>query len=112
MVKSLNDSKVATSIKVAGQALTADVTAATISSAMDLDNKFVHLAGDETVVGKKTFSDAFTVGTRKSGSAVGTNSFAYGTINIASGEGSFAGGQDCVATAYCAHAEGYCTSAT
>ena len=38
VVKSLNDSKVATSIKVAGQALTADVTAATISSAIGLSS--------------------------------------------------------------------------
>ena len=37
-VKSLNDAKVETSVKVAGQALTADVTAATISSAIGLSN--------------------------------------------------------------------------
>lgn len=37
VVKALNDAKVETGVKVAGQALTADVTAATISSAIGLD---------------------------------------------------------------------------
>lgn len=108
---------VPTSRTVAGQQLTASVTAATISSAIGLsnyalDSNALHKTGDETATGKKTFSDAFTVGTRKSGSTVGTKSFAYGENNAASGEGSFAGGQNGVATAYGAHAEGYSVSAT
>ena len=66
----------------------------------------VHVTGDETAAGKKTFSDAFTVGTRKSGT-YGTKSFTYGLNNLASGEGSFAGGQNCIASEAYAVAEGY-----
>lgn len=79
------------------------MTAANISSAIGLgnyalDNNVLHNTSVETASGKKTFSDAFTVGTRKSGSTVGTKSFAYGLNNSAAGEGSFAGGQDSVAS--------------
>ena len=87
------------------------MTAANISSAIGLsnyalDSNALHKTGDETAAGKKTFSDAFTVGTRKSGT-YGTKSFTYGLNNLASGEGSFAGGQNCVASEAYAVAEGY-----
>lgn len=45
-VKQLNDNKVETSVKVAGQALTADITAATISSAIGLDHYLTAVPSD------------------------------------------------------------------
>lgn len=51
-VKALNDAKVETSVKVAGKALSTDVTAADISSAIGLDQYLTAIPSDY-----KTYSE-------------------------------------------------------
>lgn len=72
-----------------------------ISGKMDTDGN--NAASDVT------FSGAFTVGSRASGSTVGTNSFTQGSLNKATGNYSHAEGYKTEATGSGAHAEGYIT---
>lgn len=140
-VRALNNAKVENTVKVAGQALTADVTAATISSAIGLsnyalDSNALHKTGDETASGHKTFSSAASVGARAgtvgnaslvvgngyatkygafgqghSVSAVGDVSFAHGNLTYAGGAQSHAEGNCNVAAGAASHAEGNNTRA-
>lgn len=57
-------------------------------------------------------ADKLTVGSRASGSTVGTKSFAQGDGVTASGQNSHAQGASTTASSYCSHAEGSHTNAT
>lgn len=82
------------------------------------DSAVVHKTGSETIAGDKTFSDkvvatnSITVGTRKVGSTVGSQSFSQGYHIIASAANSHAEGYNSTASGGYAHAEGRDTVAS